>query len=145
MTRKQVSELVTTVRMVHRTSGLVHSEPRYIFRVREFIDDSYLQDVTVAFRIVCIVVSTHVAIFSGNIIFGMFQPLPTVSHSSQRTPLILSSGQHRFGVFTRGTENDRSIKRSRSGSRFAVPFTMNRSCFTYDCVPDSMLRNLRMW
>ena len=73
MTRREVSELVTTVRMVHRTSGLVHSEPRYIFRVREFIDDSYLQGVTMAFRIVCVVVNTHGAIFSGHIVFGMFQ------------------------------------------------------------------------
>ena len=59
--------------MVYRTSGYDHSKARYNFRVRDFIGDSYLPEVSMAFRIVWVVVSTHGAIDWAKVIFGLFQ------------------------------------------------------------------------
>ena len=53
--------------MAYRTSGSVHSITRYNFRVRDFMGDSYLQGVAVAFLMVCVVFSTHGAIHRDNI------------------------------------------------------------------------------
>ena len=72
VTWRRVSGLVKTIRMVFWTSWLVHSEARYIFRVRDFTTDSYLQGVAVAFRSLCIVVSTLGANFWAQVVFGLF-------------------------------------------------------------------------
>ena len=72
--------------MIYKSCVYVHSEVRYDFRVRDFVDDSYLQMASVTLRMVCIVVSTLGAIKGAKIKSNYFRPVPRVSQSSQRTP-----------------------------------------------------------
>ena len=62
--------------MIYKTSRYDHLEARKNFRVRDFDRDSYLSVVSLAFRIVWVVVSTHGAIDRAKLIFGLFPPPP---------------------------------------------------------------------